>query len=362
MFTERNGTDTMATPSKLDSGAPTHHGQRGVSGVHPSERSLQGRYLTDDRIGVGGMATIYRCRDLWSGVDVAAKRMLADGTDPTIIQGCFEAETFALSVMDHDNIVRLREFGNDWGGAPYLILDLVQGVALNRIPAMDIPYPVLWSLIDQLLSALVHVHERGIVHGDLTPANVLVEDTPTGPRIRLIDFGLCWHFGQSLTGQPLTCPPLSGPPAGCGTLGYMAPEQLRGDIGAIGPWTDLYSVGAILHRLLAGFRPRTSGARSIRCLLPVERPARPTPLRMDVPTTVVDFAMQLLELDPERRGGSSPEVRARWQHQQPTEPCPQVCLSRVATPSDAPTGEPTTRVERPRCSPLFPSIAAIAGW
>lgn len=361
MFASSSGASQAANLSELLSGAPTLTEGRGAVDACPAQRLIGGRYRPEEVIGVGGMACVYRCHDLFDDVDVAAKRMLVDGTHSRIVEDCFHAERSALSAMNHDNIVTLREHGQDRDGAPYLIMDFVPGVALNRIPTTELPFPLLWLLVDQLLAALVHVHERGVVHGDLTPANVLVEDTELGPRVQLVDFGLCWHFGQPLPARGAS-EPLSGPPPGCGTLGYMAPEQLRGDVESIGPWTDLYSLGAIAYRLIAGRRPRTSGPRSIRCLLPLESPPVPIPVRSDTPEAVIDFVMDLLELAPERRASSSRRVRAEWQHYRPAGPFSDLSLTRVAMPAQVPSREPTTRVESPKRSDLFPPIAALAGW
>lgn len=350
----------MATPVSTRNQGALESGSAPLGSLGP--QVIAARYQVKGLIGSGGMACVYRCRDRFGCGDVAVKRLLVDATDSTIVRECFQAETLALSVLDHDNVVTLRDFGEDADGTPFLVMDLVDGVALNRLPVVDLGYPLLWSIVDQLLAALSHTHQRGVVHGDLTPANVLVDEGSHGARVRLVDFGLCWHFGGSLDPCGEVLGPLSGPPAGCGTLGYMAPEQLRGERGAIGPQTDLYALGAIVYRLVSGHRPRTSGPRSMRCLLPLEQPERPQPIRSDIPEAVVDFAMELLQNEPLRRNGSSEKVRDAWGELRPADPCPHLSCGYLSSPGAHTPSETTTRVDRPQKDMMFPTIAALAGW
>jgi len=343
--------------TQLKSGAPSLPELGGTSHICPAERAIAGRYRKDGVIGAGGMACVYRCRDLETGVDVATKLMLSVALDPVVAEGCFLAENAALSLMRHENVVALREHGKDLDGTAYMVMDLVPGVSLNRILAKQLPYPALWSLIDQLLSALVHVHEHGVVHGDLTPANVLVEDAPGNLRVRLIDFGLSWHFGQPLPAKPGARPRL-GPPPGCGTPGYMAPEQSMGNVQAIGPWTDLYSLGAVAYRLIAGTRPRVWRQRSGRGFLLPSALTRATPVRSDTPAPVVDFVMKLLERAPEKRAFSTRGLHAEWQRHRPPGSCASGSLELVRHMRAV---EATTRVERPPASSLKTTVYARGG-
>jgi serine/threonine protein kinase len=179
-------------------------------------------------------------------------------------------------------------------GAPYLVMEYVSGGTLaTRLGKAD--FPEQRALLLSLLDGLAHAHARRVVHQDIKPSNVLLAED--GPK--LADFGVARALDRDgdRRGDELVL----------GTPGYMAPEQIRGDAGAIGPWTDLYAVGVLAFTLASGVLPFPRGAtpgETMRAqLLGTMRPLVPVGA---VPTGFEAWVRRLLDRDPRRR----PELAA----------------------------------------------------
>ena len=312
--------DVKTEPSTIrvayPSSAPRLMTRGSVASAEPRSSEIPDRYEVLDLLEPGGMGSVYLCFDRVAHERVAVKIPTRDPDDESVSRNALIAEIRALGLMHHENIVALRE-ANDSGELVYLVADFVPGRSLSEWQGRDMTFSMLWPVVDQLLSALAHAHERGVVHGDLKPANILVEETLRGVRVRVIDFGLSWHFRHSLE---LGCESqhlLLGPPPGSGTVGYMAPEQALGE-SEVSARTDLYSLGCVLYRLVSGVRPKTTPGsaynfRSIRV------PPRPDMTCPGTPDAVIDLMMQLLSVDPTERPASAALVRQLWQRWQPAE-------------------------------------------
>ncbi len=216
-----------------------------------------GPYTILAPIGSGGMGEVYRARDSRIGRDVAIK-VLPDSLakDPEGLSR-FEHEARAAGMLNHPNLLTIYDFGTA-AGNPYMVTELLEGQTLRD--RMNAPPPLrqrqVVNLALQIASGLAAAHEKGIVHRDLKPENIFVT---TEGRVKILDFGLAKHhpiFGQE-----------KGPPAAhatepgivLGTVGYMSPEQVRGE--TLDQRSDIFSFGAILYELLAGrraFRRETS--------------------------------------------------------------------------------------------------------
>ncbi|HVR18152.1 MAG TPA: serine/threonine-protein kinase, partial [Polyangiaceae bacterium] len=328
-------------PSSTRSGA--------IQYLSPGQK-IADRYEVLGVLGQGGMGVVYRCRDR-EGELLAVKRVVLPAANADEYLGWFLAEAQALAGLSHDNIVRARDFGQLRDGTPYLAMDLVEGVSLQQLIAEALPFPLLWSLADQVLAALSHAHARGVVHGDLKPSNVVVEhEGRLEPRARLFDFGLAKRCRGQLDKRLGQRSAPSHPPPSAGTPGYMAPEQILGRRSEIGPATDLYALGCILYRALAGRPPfQTEDRRELdfHCF---REPAVLEPL-VPVPNGVVEFVMQLLRKRPCDRASSAGELRQRWKEFEP--PLREhhdlrVDDSRAARGDELTTGSETTRRISPR--------------
>lgn len=322
----------------------------------PGQR-IAGRYEVLGVVGEGGMGVVYRCRDRTREV-IAVKRAVLPESNPDEHLGWFVAEAQALAALSHDNIVRARDFGQLLDGTPYLAMDLVVGVSLQQLIADRLPMSLLWTLADQVLAALAHAHARGVVHGDLKPSNVLVEnDGRLGPRARLFDFGLAKRCRAGLDVRLGQRSAPSHPPPSAGTPGYMAPEQILGRRGEICPGTDLYAFGCILYRALSGRPPFTIEHRHELDFHCFREPDPLVPL-YPVPESLVEVVLGLLRKRPCDRPASAAEVRLRWREFEPK--THQIHDVRASSRSgthrveELTTGSETTR----RISPKTPRPAA----
>lgn len=205
---------------------------------------IGGRYRLLERLGGGGMGTVYRASDRLTGQMVALKRVLTHpdqlqfataltaSTDPRL---ALAQEFRALSSLRHPNIISVRDYGFDSDGLPYYTMDLLEHPLDLLQAGRGVSLPTQVSLIIQLLQALVYLHRRGFVHRDLKPGNVLFH---LG-LIKVLDFGLSVAADQK-----------SGI---VGTLTYIAPEVL--DEQPAGTSADLYAVGVMAYEMLVGKHP-----------------------------------------------------------------------------------------------------------
>jgi eukaryotic-like serine/threonine-protein kinase len=208
-------------------------------------RVLRERYRLDARIGEGGMGVVYRGVDLALERDVAVKLTRARlDADPASSKR-FLREVKSAAKIRHEHVVEVFDVGEDLGGDLFYVMELLEGEPLSRrlqregrlSPAAAVHVAV------QVCEALSAAHEGGVIHRDLKPANVmLLRRGRDDAYVKLIDFGI------SKTADPGTVPTRTGEILG--TIGYMAPEQIRGD--RVDARTDLYALGVLLYRTLTG--------------------------------------------------------------------------------------------------------------
>jgi serine/threonine-protein kinase len=246
-------------------------------------------------LGHGGMGVVYRARHLRLGRPVALKMLLAGPYAGRRERERFQREAEAVAGLRHANIVQLYDAG-DLEGRPYFTMEFVEGGSLaQKIGGMPQPARPSAALLTQVAEAVHFAHQSGIVHRDLKPANILLATDGT-PKVT--DFGLARRLegGSGLT--------LSGVPMG--TPSYMAPEQARGEKGAVGPATDVYALGAILYEMLTGrppFRAETSSGTLQQVLH--EDPVPPSRLNPQVPRDLATICLKCLSKEPQRRYASA---------------------------------------------------------
>lgn len=249
------------------------------------------RYRLRAQIGRGGMGVVWRARDERLGRDVALKVLHPWVADDTELRERFEREAAALARLEHPNLVRLYDVVES-DGQTVLVMELVEGDSLHAVVhGRTLGWDEARRSCGPVAAALAHAHARGVVHRDLTPANVLVE-RGTG-RVVVTDFGLARLARSSRSA------PISGILAG--TPEYWAPEQAAGH--ETGPATDLYALGCILFRLLTGRTPfegedrLATGLRRAHERAPSLAAASP-----DAPPEAVLLVDRLLDRDPSVRG------------------------------------------------------------
>jgi serine/threonine protein kinase/tetratricopeptide (TPR) repeat protein len=311
------------------------------SSVTDSDRIVIGdliaeRYEVSSLLGEGGMGVVYRCRDRHRGVDVALKQVtVPEGSSTRDYLAWFYKEARALASLDHPGIVHATDFGQLLGGSPYLVMEFVTGSSLHDLGHVQLSYPVIWSIADQILDALAHAHARRVIHGDLKPSNVIIETRPQrAPRVHILDLGLAWlkedPHDERLDGAKAM---EFLPHAGAGTPGYMAPEQIQHEMHHVCGATDLYALGCLLYRLLGARAPFIGDTKELLHQHAYEAAPLLVPA-IEVPGGVPEFVRRLLAKRPWDRYEFAAEARRAWNLLAPPWPLP-------ATAWDVPEIEPS---------------------
>lgn len=220
------------------------------------DTEIDGRYRVQEALGEGGAGTVYRAVHVALGREVALKVLHREyGASPEL-RARFEREARALSALSHPNVVGVLDSGVS-GDQPYLVMELLRGQSLlERLKKGPLPLDEAVFVMRQLLTALAFVHESGLVHRDVKPANVFLSDSKEGAAVRLLDFGLAKFAAPESDQKALT-------QAGqvFGTPLYMAPEQVAGQ--EADARVDVYAAGIVFFEMLTGVPPFRGDASDI---------------------------------------------------------------------------------------------------
>lgn len=344
--------DSDSVPPSIPSAATA-----AAPGTVPAQPILPGhviaqRYEVMNVLGEGGMGIVYRCRDQATGELVAVKRViLPEGKLAAEYIGWFYKESRALATLDHPGIVHARDFGQLADGSPFLAMDLVSGISLHDLSQSKLSFPIIWSIVNGVLGALAHAHSRGVIHGDLKPSNVIVEQrVDQVPRVHILDFGLAW-LRQDLHDERLDGEKSMEftPHAGAGTPGYMAPEQIQHEMHHVVGATDLYALGCILYKMMSGRAPFAGDPKELLKLHAYHQPPPPE-LDRTAPPGVDKFIMRLLAKRPWDRFEFSAEARRAWLKFVPDSIDPELLKFPTVVQPDGAPPPTSTRPTGPRTS------------
>jgi tRNA A-37 threonylcarbamoyl transferase component Bud32 len=242
-------------------------------------------------LGRGGMGVVYKARQTQVNRLVALKMILSSRHAGQEARKRFQIEAEAVARLQHPNIVQLYEVG-EHDGHPFFSLEFCEGGTLaHHLKDEPISTERAARLAETLARAMHYAHERGVVHRDLKPANVLL-DGAGNPKIA--DFGLAKRLdgdqGHTQTGEIM------------GTPDYMAPEQAAGRTREIGPWTDIYALGAILYDMLTG-RPPFQAPSVLEALelVRTQEPVPPSRLRLKLSRDLETICLKALQKEPQKR-------------------------------------------------------------
>ncbi len=307
----------------LHENAFQHGLQRVLNGMKrgaasPEDASLPtriGPYMIEEKLGAGGMGTVFRAQHSKLKRHVALKVLPANRWSNAAAISRFEREMEAIGQLDHPHIVRASDAGED-DGMHYLVMEYVDGLDLARLTRRLGTLPVADSceLARQAAIGLQHAHDAGLVHRDVKPSNLMLAQRRTGgmgedagPTLKLLDLGLALLGDEHLReGHDVTTVG-----ALMGTLDYMSPEQGI-DSHAVDHRADIYGLGATLFKLLTGRAPYADPQFSTLMKKMTALATKPAPsighIRPDLPANVVQVVDRMLARDPDERFASAQEV------------------------------------------------------
>ncbi|MCK4658002.1 MAG: serine/threonine protein kinase [Phycisphaerae bacterium] len=246
----------------------------------------------------GGMGIVYEAQQESTGRRVAVKFMLEQSRQPEAARRRFEREVDLVARLQHPGIVSVIDSGVHHGQY-YYVMEYVDGQPLDEtLPPGECNVRQVLSLIGKICTAVDYAHQHGVLHRDLKPSNILIDDRG---EPRLLDFGLAKAFDpDSRGGLEQT---LSKPGQLLGTLGYMSPEQSRGQFEVMSVRSDVYSIGAMAYELITGVLPcEIDGALGdVLERIATSDPPRPSTLREKLDADVDAILLKTLEKSPEDR-------------------------------------------------------------
>ncbi len=259
-------------------------------------KKLDGRYEITELIGIGGMADVYKAVDLAENRTVAVKILKNEfaGNDDFVRR--FRNESKAIAVLSHPNIVKIYDVGfND--KMQFIVMEYIDGITLKEF--MEKQRVLKWKdsvhFITQILRALQHAHDRGIVHRDIKPQNIMI--FPDG-TIKVMDFGIARFAreeGKTISDKAI------------GSVHYISPEQASGDI--TDEKSDIYSVGVMLYEMLTGVKPFDGDTPIAVALMHMQQnPKPPRAINDTIPEGLEAIVMRAMQRDASKRYQSASEM------------------------------------------------------
>ncbi len=309
-----------------------------------------GSYTLVDKLGEGGMGIVYRAAQESPIRREVAIKVIRVGPHDSSALSRFEAERQVLALLNHPNIAKVFEAGTTAEGAPYFVMELIQGVPItDYLGATDLSVREKIRLSIQVAKALQHAHQRGVIHRDIKPSNVLVTQRDGAAVPVVIDFGIAKVFEG-----PEFSPELTKTHQIIGTPNYMSPEQLRLSGAAVDTRSDVYALGVLLYELVTGTPPYDFNSRESQSLYAIQKiiterePERPSDrIRTDSKTRKVNTTrsrsqsikrdldwviMKCLEKDPNRRYDTVAELTTdleRYLNYEPVSAGPPTAFYRI---------------------------------
>src|SRR5271166_3829085 len=263
---------------------------------------IDGRYRVISRLGSGGMADVYLAQDQLLGREVAVKLLHHHFAEDQEFVERFRREASSAAALSHPNIVGIFDRG-EWNGTYYIAMEYVPGRSLKALVRETGPLDPVVAIdtVIQILRAARFAHKRGVIHRDLKPHNVILDEDG---RARVTDFGIARAGASDMT--------LTG--SIMGTAQYLSPEQAQGH--TVSASSDLYSVGVILYELLTGVVPFEGETAVAIALKQVSaEPTPPSALNPALPQTLDAVVLRALAKDPAQRYADADELIAALEHE-----------------------------------------------
>lgn len=259
-------------------------------------RKLDGRYEITELIGVGGMADVYKATDILEDKTVAVKILKTEFADNEEFVRRFRNESKAIAVLSHPNIVKIFDVGFT-EKIQFIVMEYIDGITLKEF--MEQQGVIKWKdcvhFITQILRALQHAHDRGIVHRDIKPQNIMLFSDGT---IKVMDFGIARFAreeGKTISDKAI------------GSVHYISPEQARGDV--TDEKSDIYSVGVMMYEMLCGVKPFDGDNPVSVALMHMQNEAPPLRSVNDsVPEGLEEIVIRAMQKDAPKRYQSASEM------------------------------------------------------
>lgn len=341
-----------------------------------------GRYLIQRFLGSGGAASVYQAYDQVQGQAVALKMLASTADEKTLAR--FRREAMTSGALRHPHIVRTIQVGMSGGDVPYLAMELITGESLSELltRTSTLPPQESCAILEPIAAALAHAHSKGVVHRDVKPSNILMRPVDGGNRLGVqlesLDHPVVPMLSDFGIARTVDSPDLTSTGRTVGTPSYMAPEQCAGRRGIDGR-SDIYSLGAVLYRCLAG-RPPFSGTTTQILHAHVYEPLRiEEDLYQRLSPLVIEILQRSLSKLPDERYGNASEMAAALAQAAGRPPTPKIDsdanvgseYTATMTMSTLPAEEPTESnytvlvpgdsasgrfVEPPTTPPASPSV------
>ncbi len=325
-------------------------------------KRLDGRYEIQEIIGVGGMAVVYKAYDSIDDRVVAIKILKDELLNNEEFRRRFKNESKAIAVLSHPNIVKVYDvsFGDR---LQYIVMEYIDGITLKEYIEQQkiIRWKEAVHFVEQVLRALQHAHDKGIVHRDIKPQNIMLLQDGT---IMVTDFGIA-RFSRSdyrtITDKAI------------GSVHYVSPEQARGDV--TDEKTDIYSVGVLLYEMLTGRLPfEADSAVSVAIMQLQNEPPRPREINPDIPEGLEQITLKAMQKEPTRRYQSAAEMLTdmeefkrnpsiEFQYKYFIDDAPTKFIRRedISSSSASTANEDDTGEEETSRSPLMPILLGVTG-
>lgn len=252
-------------------------------------KRLDGRYEITELIGIGGMADVYKAMDIMENKVVAIKILKTEYASNEEFLRRFRNESKAIAVLSHPNIVKIYDVGFT-EQIQYIVMEYIDGITLKEYIEQQtvLKWKEVIYFTIQILRALQHAHDRGIVHRDIKPQNIMLF---TDGTIKVMDFGIARFARQ--TGKTLSDKTI-------GSVHYISPEQARGDL--TDEKSDIYSVGAMVYEMVTGKKPFEAETPVAVALMHMQdKVLKPTEIQPSIPKGFEEIILRAMQKDPEKR-------------------------------------------------------------
>ncbi|MBR1393293.1 MAG: Stk1 family PASTA domain-containing Ser/Thr kinase [Ruminococcus sp.] len=259
-------------------------------------KKLDGRYEITELIGVGGMADVYKATDVMENRTVAVKILKAEYSENEEFLRRFRNESKAIAVLSHPNIVKIYDVGFT-DEIQFIVMEYIDGITLKELLEQQgvLRWKDALKFVTQILKALQHAHDKGIVHRDIKPQNIML--FPDG-TIKVMDFGIA-RFSR-IDGKTLSDKTI-------GSVHYISPEQAKGEM--TDERSDIYSVGVMLYEMLTGRKP-FDGENPVAIAVKhmQETAVPPREIMPSIPESLEEIVLHAMERSPARRYQSAAEM------------------------------------------------------